>query len=375
MLWNKNFTLLIAANFLLFAAVFMLFPLLHAWMVEEWGWTDFQAALLSVLFGFSMFLPGPFNNYMVDAFKRKDVCTRSIMLVAVLSLLYPYVTMTWMVLSLRMLQGILFAVALMATGSTLVIDVTPTNHRDSANRVFTWSGILGLLVGLVAGIQMGGLFTFNQMVYLSAILCGAAVLLVSPVQVCFRAPLDVPLCSLDRFFLFRTLLPGINMMVVPVVLGFLFSSIADTFFYLCIGAGFIVYLFIREIFRRPVPGRLQILIGQLFTALGLLALMNIDEGLTLYASGVLVGVGCGFSIGQFLRMMILLPLHCERGSGYHTFQLLWILGMVAGLFLGKGALLQNVSGGYVWALFICLGGFFFYQVYIHGYFMRNYKNH
>ncbi len=74
-------------------------------------------------------------------------------------------------------------------------------------------------------------------------------------------------------------------------------------------------------------------------------------------------------------MMILLPLHCERGSGYHTFQLLWILGMVAGLFLGKGALLQNVSGGYVWALFICLGGFFFYQVYIHGYFMRNYKNH
>lgn len=49
------------------------------------------------------------------------------------------------------------------------------------------------------------------------------------VEVCFRAPLDLPLLSLDRFLLFRTLIPGLNMMVVPFILGVLFSSIFDTF--------------------------------------------------------------------------------------------------------------------------------------------------
>lgn len=375
MLWNKNFTLLIAANFLLFVAVFMLFPLLHDWMVTDKGCTNSQAALVSVIFGVAMFLPGPFNNYLVDAFSRKHVCTRSILLLALLSLLYPYVSGLWMVVVLRILQGGLFAVSLMVTGSTLAIDVTPSNHRDSANRVFTWSGILGLVAGLVVGTHRSGLLTFDQTLYLSSVFCAAAILLVLSVHVCFRAPLDVPLCSFDRFFLFRTLLPGINMMAVPLVLGFLFSSVTDTFFYLCIGAGFIVYLLVREIFRRPMHGRLQILIGQLLTALGLVALMKSEQGIPLYVGGILIGVGCGFSIGQFLRMMILLPLHCERGSGYHTFQLLWILGIVAGFFLGKGALPPVTVGDYAGALCICLGGFIFYQVYIHGYFTRNYKKH
>ena len=44
-------------------------------------------------------------------------------------------------------------------------------------------------------------------------------------------------------------------------------------------------------------------------------LCNADTGEYLYGAGLLVGIGVGFSIGQFLRMMILLPLHCERGTG------------------------------------------------------------
>lgn len=130
---------------------------------------------------------------------------------------------------LRVLQGALFGVVLMAMGSTLVIDVTPSQYRNKASVVFTWSGVLGMLCGILLGYNAGWYLSFQQQIYLFVGFCALPVVLVSMVEVCFRAPLDLPLLSFDRFLLFRTLIPGLNMMVVPFILGVLFSSIFDTF--------------------------------------------------------------------------------------------------------------------------------------------------
>ena len=371
MLWNKNFTLLALSNFLLHLAVYMLFPLFYFWLKQQWGCTPLQAAGIAVLPGFSMFLPGAFNNYLTDTFCRKQVCMRSIFLLGILALLYPYITQLWMVTAVRILQGVLWGIALMATGSTLAIDVTPRNRRDAANRVFTWSGILGLLAGSVVGLQGYAYFPLEYLLYFSAGGCVTAGLLISFVEVCFRAPLNVPLLSFDRFILFRTLLPGINMLCVPFVLGMLFVENPNIFFYLCIMGGFIGYLFIRELFTAPMNGRMQILLGQLLTVAGVLVLMNVPDSMGECGSGILLGLGMGFSLGQFLRMMILLPLHCERGTGYHTYQLLWQVGMMCGIL--ASVYFRQVHGisSCMPALAVCILGFLFYQVYIHGYFSRN----
>lgn len=373
MLWNRNFSLLIAANILLYIAVYMLFPLIHRWMIQAWSCSELQAAGVTAVFGIALFLPGAFNNYLVDTFSRKNVCTRSIMLLALVGILYPYVSSVEMVVLLRILQGALFGIVLMATGSTLAIDVTPSNNRNAANRVFTWSSIVGMLSGIIIGIEGGNYLSFDALLYFSAFLCAVAIVLVSMVTVCFRAPLDLPLCSFDRFILFRTLLPGINMMTVPMVLGMLFIMISNAFFYLCIGSGFLIYLLVRQVFTRPMNGRIQIFIGQLFTGAGLMLLCNADTGEYLYGAGLLVGIGVGFSIGQFLRMMILLPLHCERGTGYHTYQLLWETGVMLGIWISQYVRQAGNNNPYQVALGICVIGFLLYQVYIHRYFTKHYQ--
>ena len=373
MLWNRNFSLLIAANILLYIAVYMLFPLIHRWMIQAWSCSELQAAGVTAVFGIALFLPGAFNNYLVDTFSRKNVCTRSIMLLALVGILYPYVSSVEMVVLLRILQGALFGIVLMATGSTLAIDVTPSNNRNAANRVFTWSSIVGMLSGIIIGIEGGNSLSFDTLLYFSAFLCAVAIVLVSMVTVCFRAPLDLPLCSFDRFILFRTLLPGINMMTVPMVLGMLFIMISNAFFYLCIGSGFLIYLLVRQVFTRPMNGRIQIFIGQLFTGAGLMLLCNADTGEYLYGAGLLVGIGVGFSIGQFLRMMILLPLHCERGTGYHTYQLLWETGVMLGIWISQYVRQAGNNNPYQVALGICVIGFLLYQVYIHRYFTKHYQ--
>ena len=374
MLWNKNFSLLIAANILLFIGVYMLFPLFFQWMVKELGCTVSQASILVALFAPAMFIPGAFNNYLVDTFSRKQVCIRSVIMLAAIGLISPYVHQLWMAVGLWMLQGVFFSLALMATGSTLVIDVTPSSKRNAANRVFTWTSILSTIFGLLIGLNGPSMLPIPKLLYLSSALCGCSAFLITMVQVCFRAPLDLPLCSFDRFILFRTLLPGLNMLCVPIVLGMVLSAMPDALFYLSIVGGFIVYLLLRQLSSISQNGKLQVFLGQVLTLAGLVVLLVVDSGVHLHASGFLIGLGTGFSIGHFLQMMILLPMHCERGTSYQTFQLLWQLGFVAALAVAvSGSVFSTSREVYEGAILVCIAGLLFYQLYTCRYFKEHYQ--
>ena len=264
----------------------------------------------------------------------------------------------------------LFAVVLMATGSTLVIDVTPSQKRNQANVCFTWAGIFGMIAGLMGGYHAETLLTFPQLTYCSAFLSVGAILLISMVTVTFRAPLELPLLSFDRFILFRSLGPGLNMMAVPFVLGMILSTIYDSFFYLCIGGGFICFLFLKAATVTRADGRLLVTIGQLLTGAGLLVLYYSDAGIHLWGAGFLIGLGAAASISQFLFVMIQLPLHCERGTGYHTYQLLWELGILLGVMSGKWTAATPSGNPFIVALVVCLVGLIAYQLAVHRYYRK-----
>lgn len=52
----------------------------------------------------------------------------------------------------------------------------------------------------------------------------------------------------------------------------------------------------------------------LLMGVALLMLYLSDGRDSLWGAGFLLGLGMGLSLLQFLRMMIYLPLHCERGQ-------------------------------------------------------------
>lgn len=367
-LWNRNFSYLAVANLLLHAAVYMLFPVFHHWMVRQWHCSDLYAGGVTAVFGISLFLPGLFNNYLVDTYKRQTVCIRSILILALVSLAYPYVEHFHTLWLLWMIQGVVFAIALMATGSTLVIDVTPSQKRNQANTCFTWAGIFGMMSGLIGGYYAESLISFPQLTYVSTLLAIIAILLISMVSVSFRAPLELPLLSFDRFLLFRSLGPGVNMMAVPFVLGIVFGTIYDSFFYLCITGGVICFLLLKA--TVAVDGRLLVALGQILTGAGLLVLYFSDAGIHLWGAGFLIGLGAAASISQFLFVMIQLPLHCERGTGYHTYQLLWELGILLGVMSGKWATASLSGNPFIVALVACLAGLIVYQLAVHRYYRR-----
>ncbi len=374
-LWNRNFCLLALANVCLYASVYMLFPVLHRWIQAALDCDGLQAALITSVFGVAPFLSGPFNAYLIDRFKRKHVCVYSILALAAITMFYSYVSDgRWMAFWL-ILQGAMFGTALMSMGSTLVIDVTPSHHRDRANACFTWAGVAGMLAGIVLGINGGLPFVVSSEgeFMFSACLALVSVLLVSAVQVCFRAPLDVPLLSFDRFLLFRTFLPGLNMMAVPVMLGFLLGTVGYGYsrFYLYMGAGFFVFLLASRFIVRKAGGRLLNGAGLLLmlAAVGVLGFPDLGHRV-FGCAGALAGLGLGLSLCQFLRMMILLPLHCERGTGYHTFQLFWGAGVTVGYLLCQWEVRTTAGNPFATAFAIGAAGLALYQLCTHRYYMK-----
>ena len=135
--------------------------------------------------------------------------------------------------------------------------------------------------------------------------------------------------------------------------------------------GFLFYLLCRYCFSRLPDGGWEIGTGLILMAVGL-ALLQEAEGYQPYLSGSLIGLGVGFSLSRFLQMMILLPLHCERGTGFHTYQLLWEAGVMFGVLAGRYFFSQGNM--YNMALTACAVGLIFYYTCIRVYFRKHMLN-
>lgn len=233
----------------------MLFPALHHWMVSEGGYTGFQAGGAIAIFGASLFLLGAFNNYLVDTFKRKNVCTRSLLLLALLGLLYPYAGEWGMIFLLRVLQGALFGVVLMAMGSTLVIDVTPSQYRNKASVVFTWSGYSVCCAASCWDIMQAGIFLSSSRFIFCGTLCPSG-------RTGFHGGSLFP-CSVGPsvavvrpFSTFPYLDSGAEHDGSSLHFRGAVQLDFRYFFYICIIAGFIVFLLLDRVVRKQVNGRL-----------------------------------------------------------------------------------------------------------------------
>ncbi len=261
-----------AANFLLYAAVYMLLGVLPIALAED-------AACIYPAFLVGMLLAGPFHAYLADAFKRKHVLLLSYAGVGATMAVASYIYeahYAW----LALFQGACFALAVGA-GTTISIDIIQSGHRTSGNMFFAFCGRLGMVAGLAAGAWGVVHYPLAWLSYTSALLCIAGILLASTVYVSFRAPIGLRLCSLDRFFLGRAWLPALNV----GILAFAFGIIGV---FLMILSASVSWIWI-----------LPMLILPLLTPL-------------------------------WVKMFVKLSHHCQRATGNMTFNLLMDAGLITG---------------------------------------------
>lgn len=206
------------ANLLLFASVYSLLPVLPCVMMSKLDINAVQVGFIFLAFALSMFLVGPFNAYLGDAFKRKSVFVCSTLVALGATLGYAFVDNYTHLLLLALVHGAAFGVAATA-GITVAIDITTTTRRSAGNLCFAMAARLGMLVGIVAGVWMFRIEDFTAVAYLSVLCAVLSILLSLRVYVAFRAPIGVGHCSFDRFLLVRALVPAINLLMMAFVAG------------------------------------------------------------------------------------------------------------------------------------------------------------
>ena len=94
------------------------------------------------------------------------------------------------------------------------------------------------------------------------------------------------------------------------------------------------------------------------------------QTLTLCVAGVMMGFGVASAMCEFLKIMIKLPKHCERGTGYHTYQLMWEIGIMMGVALGFFVCRYYQSDPLTLAGGICMAGLLGYLLFTRRYYQK-----
>jgi MFS family permease len=344
-LWTANFKWAYVSNFLLFVSLYMFLPILPMYLAGRFpGITIGEAGLVLALFAGAMFIIGPFYSYIIDTYKRKDVCMFSFLAVIAIAGGYSVIGSVLWLAVLRVFQGALFGITT-ATSSTVAIDITLTTQRSKGNIYFNWAGRLGMAFGPMIGLLLYNYSDLVTVLYGSIATGLAGFLCLAMINVPFRAPIGAKIFSTDRFLLPQGWVPAGNLVLISTIFGMLIATInvyasmvnlqyVIISFFGAIGVGFILAMIANRIVFAEADFRARIVSGLILIILSLLLLNTHYEEISLITSGVLIGLGFGLAASDFLVIFVNLSEHCQRGTANTSYLLAWEVGVGIGVALG-----------------------------------------
>lgn len=356
-LWNRNYCKVMAANFTLFFAFYVLTPLLPLYLSEHFGATKDVIGLVLSGYTITALLFRPFSGYVVDSFPRKMVLMVSFGVFAIFFAGYLAASTLLLFTIVRTLHGGPFG-ALTVANSTVAIDVLPSSRRTEGIGYYGLSNNLAMAIAPTIGIFIYQLTnSFEVLFWLALIVATTGWLIDSTVKLKPRNSRDSSqdrssTLSLDRFFLTRGWLLGLNMVAFGFSFGVLSNYLAiygkevmgitggtGTYFMLC-SVGLILSRLqgskaLRDgrVTHNAATGMVISLVGYtLFILMPTLAQSLMFIGY--YGSALLIGLGNGHMWPAFQNMTINVATNKQRGTANSTILISWDIGMGLGILVG-----------------------------------------
>ena len=377
-LWHHDFWRMAIANLLLTMAVYILVPTLPQWLLQTQDYTLQDTGLAMGVFGIGLFTFGGFVSFLVQHYRRNTVC-----LVAMLAMVGLFGIIYYVGLhpganaefSLMLLQrfalGACFGLAQMVLTSTLIIDVSESYQRTEANYAAAWFGRFALSLGPLTGLILLRVAGFQIVLMAAGLLTVVALLLVFLVNFPFRAPQDdIPVVSLDRFFLPHGVPLFLNLQLVMLAVGLLFSLALTEQFYAMMMIGFLMAILAQRFVFRDAEVKSEVVTGLILMGAALLMILTRTQQIVSYASPAFVGFGLGIIGSRFLLFFIKLSRHCKRGTSQSTFMLGWESGIAWGLGLGYAVFEGEQTLILLTALGLVLTSLLLYN-FVHNWFVSN----
>ena len=359
-LWNLNYCKVMTANFSLFFAFYVLTPLLPLYLSEHFGATKDVIGLVLSGYTITALLFRPFSGYFVDSFPRKTVLMISFAAFSIFFAGYLAASTLLLFTIVRTLHGGPFG-ALTVSNATVAIDVLPSSRRTEGIGYYGMSNNLAMAIAPTIGIFVyRWTHSFELLFWIALVVACLGWLTDATVTLSAKEiQRNKSKLSLDRFFLIRGWLLGLNMVAFGFCFGVLSNYLAiygkeqlgitggtGTFFMLCsiglilsrlqggkalrngrltfnAGSGmcislvgytiFILLPTLAHIFHQP---------SSLFTLVGY------------YGCAILLGLGNGHMWPAFQNMTICVAPNNQRGTANSTILISWDIGMGLGILLG-----------------------------------------
>ena len=363
-----------AANFMLFFAFYVLTPLLPLYLSEHFGATKDVIGLVLSGYTITALLFRPFSGYVVDSFPRKMVLMVSFGVFAIFFAGYLAASTLLMFTIVRTLHGGPFG-ALTVANSTVAIDVLPSSRRTEGIGYYGLSNNLAMAIAPTIGIFIYQLTnSFEVLFWLALIVATTGWLIDSTVKLKPRNSRNSrdssqdrsSRLSLDRFFLTRGWLLGLNMVAFGFSFGVLSNYLAiygkevmgitggtGTYFMLC-SVGLILSRLqgskaLRDgrVTHNAATGMVISLVGYtLFILMPTLTQCSMVNGqwsmvngqwsmfIGYYGSALLIGLGNGHMWPAFQNMTINVATNKQRGTANSTILISWDIGMGLGILVG-----------------------------------------
>ena len=346
-LWNSNYLKVMAANFSMSFAFFLLTPLLPLYLKENFGTSKDMIGL--VLSGYTLMalVVRPFSGYMVDSFPRKKVLLLSLFfyflcfggyLVASTFLLFAIV---------RTIHGAPFGASTVAN-STMAIDVLPSSRRTEGIGYYGLSNNLATAIAPTVGMFIYRyVHNFNLLFALAFVVAGAGLMVDATIKMPRRQSVpNKKALSFDRFFLVRGWMIGLNIAFFGLCYGVLSNYLAiygKEKMGITSGTGtYFMLLSIGLILSRLQGGKMlrkgrlihNAAEGVLISTVGYFLFVACPNMVGYYGSAVLIGLGNGHLWPAFQNMIIAIAKNNERGTANSTILTCWDLGMGLGILFG-----------------------------------------
>ena len=355
-LWNRNYCKVMAANFALFFAFYALTPLLPLYLSEHFGATKDVIGLVLSGYTITALVFRPFSGFMVDSFPRKTVLMVSFAFFSIFFVGYLAASTLLLFTIVRTLHGGPFG-ALTVANSTVAIDVLPSSRRTEGIGYYGLSNNLAMAIAPTIAIFIYRYTHSFELLFWTALVIACAgwatvatINLAPKEKVCNKSRL-----SLDRFFLLRGWLLGVNMVAFGFCFGVLSNYLAiygkeqlgvtggtGTYFMLCSVGLMMSRLQGSKALRNGLvthnasTGIVTSLVGYtLFVAVPTLLPDNHTAIMTgYYASALLIGLGNGHMWPAFQNMTINVAHNNQRGTANSTILVSWDIGIGLGILAG-----------------------------------------
>ncbi|MGO1550556.1 MAG: MFS transporter [Micrococcaceae bacterium] len=367
---TTEFTLSWLVNFAQFLIFYLLITTMALYAVERFAASDAESGLAASSFVIGATVARFFTGYVVDRFGRRRLMLISLIGVVVACAGYLLDTSLLVLVLVRVLHGISYAVANTAM-MTIAQSAIPAERRAEGTGYLALGTTLATAVGPAVGLFVVGQYGYT--VLFAASLATAVLGLVlglvvhqHPTEKAAAAALKQrvhPRFSLRSILAPRVVPVGLFMLLIGVaysgVLTFLMSSSSErglssgaSFFFLAYAATMLVMRFVLGRIQDNHGDAVVIYLGvvSFAVALGLLAVASEDWHVVL--AGGLAGLGYGTLMPACQAISVRLVSPLQLGTGLSTMFLLMDIGLGLGPIV-LGSLLSLTGFSMMYAL---LGG-------------------